>query len=334
MAPSNSALKRANGLWDLLAPCRLCPRKCGVYRFRGEIGLCGTGLLSRVAAVSLHHGEEPPISGIRGSGNIFFSGCSLSCSFCQNYPISQLGVGRSMGVDELAEAMLTLERKGAHNINLVTPTAFTPQIASAVALARSDGLSLPIIYNSNGYESTATLAALEGIIDVYLPDMKYSEDRYAMQYSDAPDYVIHSRRSLKIMYGQVGHLRITGGLAVRGLIVRHLILPAGRSGTGEILAYLSSSYGPDLYLSLMSQYFPAYRALDDPVIGRRLNQWEYRRWMEKLDREGFRRGWYQKYSEEISGFPASAGRPERSGTQDGTGGIACSSFRLLSSVPS
>jgi putative pyruvate formate lyase activating enzyme len=291
-------------------------------------------MIPRVAAVSLHHGEEPPISGTRGSGNIFFSGCSLNCSFCQNYPISQLGVGRDMSVDELAEAMLTLERRGAHNINLVTPTAMIPQIASAVVLARSDGLSLPVIYNTNGYESPATLAALEGIIDVYLPDMKYAEDQYAMQYSGAPDYVIHNRQALKTMHDQVGHLRMTGGLAVRGLIVRHLILPVGRSGTGEVLAYLSSNYGPDLYLSLMSQYFPAYRALDDPVIGRRLNQMEHHWSMEQLDREGFRRGWCQKYSEGISGFQASAGRPEHSGTQDGTGGIVCNSSRRLSSVPS
>ena len=246
------------------------------------------------AAFSLHPGEEPPLSGTGGAGNIFFSGCNLECVFCQNYPISQLGVGRLMKVEELAREMLSLERRGANNINLVTPTPWYPQIARALVLARGEGLNLPVVSNTNGYEKEETVSLLRDFVDVYLPDMKYADDRSAFRLSGAVDYVGHNRRAVRVMFRQAGHLRTDGdGLAMGGLIVRHLVLPEDLSGTEDVLDHLAAVYGPEICVSLMFQYFPAWRSVDDPRLGRKLNDGERERALDLLTRKGFRRGWYQ-----------------------------------------
>ena len=276
-----------------LSPCTVCPFQCGVDRFTDNAGRCGMGYKPRVSSWSLHHGEEPPISGSRGSGTIFLSGCPMRCAFCQNYPISQLRHGQDMSVEELAEKMLELQRKGAHNINFVTPTHFVPQIADALHIASDRGLRLPIVYNSSGYDDVHTLRLLDGFIDIYLPDMKYSNDAHAKLYSGATDYVSVNRSAIEEMFRQVGGLVLdSDGMARRGLIVRHLVLPAGISGTGEVLEYiagLSTSIG----ISLMSQYFPAHRAEEYKELRRKLTQNEYEKALGLLDRYSFSNGWIQ-----------------------------------------
>jgi putative pyruvate formate lyase activating enzyme len=252
-----------------LFSCRLCPRSCAVDRRAGERGFCGAGLLPRVAAVSVHRGEEPPLSGKGGAGNIFFTGCNMACIFCQNYPVSRLGVGRDMTVSELAAAFLGLERKGVHNVNLVSPTPWVPQIVAAFDLAVARGFSLPVVYNTGGYERPETIALLAGVVDVYLPDIKYGRNAEAWHYSRAPRYVETATASIAAMHEQTGPFRTGGsGLARTGVLARHLVLPAGVSRTGEALGRLRC-VSTDIPLSLMYQYFPAHRAVDHPRLGRR-----------------------------------------------------------------
>ncbi len=278
----------------LLSRCRLCPRECGADRARGEKGFCGVGLIPRVAAVSIHHGEEPPLSGTRGAGNVFFSGCNLRCSFCQNFPISSMGAGKEIGIGELATEMLNLQKRGAHNVNLVTAAHLVPQIAVSVRLAREMGLTIPIVYNTNGYEKPSTLELLAGTVDVYLPDMKYAGDKEARRCSGAPGYVSWNRRAVLAMYAQVGGLVLDkAGIARRGLIVRHLVLPGGAAGTGKVLKWLAGRLGRKVHLSLMFQYFPAHRAVGDLRLGRRLTQEECREALDALEEYGFKNGWIQ-----------------------------------------
>jgi putative pyruvate formate lyase activating enzyme len=285
--------ERARVLKSRLSPCRVCPFRCGVDRFREATGRCGMGQTLKVASWSLHHGEEPPVSGERGSGTVFLSGCPMACVFCQNYPISQLRHGREMETRELASHMVELQRQGAHNINFVTPTHFVPQIVEALDLAVQGGLSIPIVYNSSGYDDVDSLRMLEGIVDIYLPDMKYGDDERAFRYSGVNGYVETNWSAVAEMYRQVGDLELDeGGIAVKGLIVRHLVLPGGISGTDrvlEFLAGLSSSIG----VSLMSQYFPAHEAVDLPELGRKITEQEYEETLDLLDRFGFVNGWVQ-----------------------------------------
>ncbi|HUT65421.1 MAG TPA: radical SAM protein [Spirochaetota bacterium] len=278
-----------------LSHCTICPFKCGTDRYREEGSRCRAGHLPKVASATLHHGEEPPISGTKGSGTIFFSSCGLRCLFCQNYPVSQMGNGNEMTVSQLAEAMLVLQRKKAHNINLVTPTHYTPQIVEALAVAKDMGLSIPIVYNSSGYERVETLRLLDGIVDIYLPDMKYGTDEMALRYSGAVRYVEINRRAVSEMYRQTGPLRFDDeGIATRGLLVRHLVLPGGISCTGEVLRWLSE-LSRDIPVSLMNQYFPAYRAFDMKDIGRKLRYNEYDYASRLLEKYGFSFGWTQEY---------------------------------------
>src|SRR5512145_874157 len=209
-----------------LGECRLCPRACGADRLSGETGYCGAGAGARVAAVAIHHGEEPPISGTRGSGTVFFSHCNLSCLFCQNYPISQLGVGREMTEGELADRLLRIERKGAHNVNFVTPTPHVPRLIGAVLAARERGFSLPVVYNTNGYEAPGTVALLDGIVDIWLPDVKYRSEGVAAEASAAPDYPAHNERAVAAMLRQADTLAVGPyGIATRGVLIKHLVLP-------------------------------------------------------------------------------------------------------------
>ncbi len=270
-----------------LTRCSLCPRKCGVDRTQGQLGYCRSGVQAKVAAANAHHGEEPPLSGWRGSGTIFFSNCTARCLFCQNYPISQLSVGEQVSTQELADMMLDLQRRGCHNINLVTPTHFVPQILAALSKAIPKGLRIPLVYNTSGYESLETLELLDGIVDIYLPDAKYADEATARELSGFVDYVRHNRLALREMQRQVGEtLELDEqGLARRGLIVRHLVLPEGLSQTREVLEWIARELSPHTYVSLMAQYFPAYKAADHPQLNRRLYPHEYEdalRWAESL----------------------------------------------------
>ena len=269
-------LRRAQALDARLGRCDLCPRACGVDRKSAKLGYCGIGSLPRVASINLHPWEEPPISGTRGSGTIFFSGCTLRCIFCQNYPISQLGVGREMSVDDLASGMLDLQNKGAHNINLVTSTHQMPAVVRALLPAAQRGLRIPLVYNSSGYESIETLRLLDGIIDVYLPDIKYADSEIALKYSGAADYVSCNRAALVEMWRQAGPLRTDAdGIAVKGMIVRHMVLPEDLSGSGECLSFLARTMGRQVWVSLMNQYFPAHKGPFTPPLDRKVTQEEY-----------------------------------------------------------
>lgn len=258
-----------------LAPCDLCPRRCGVDRTAGELGICRAPAELMVASDNLHFGEEPPISGTRGSGTIFLSHCALRCRFCQNYPISHLGTGRRVSPADLATMMLRLQTKGAHNINFVTPSHYLPQIIAGVELAARDGLRMPLVWNCSGYEEVSALQLLDGIVDIYLPDAKYAEAEAAACCSGAPDYVPVNRAALKEMHRQVGELEIVDGLAVRGLLLRHLVLPDELAGSRAVLTFIRDELSPRTYLAVLSQYFPAFQAVDDPRLGRGVSRAEY-----------------------------------------------------------
>ena len=290
----NEAVSHARGK-SALSACRLCPRECRVNRLAGERGFCGAGAVARVASVSLHHGEEPPISGTRGSGTVFFSHCNMKCVFCQNYPISQLGNGREMSAKTLAEEILSLQRRGAHNVNFVTPTPHAPQLVEAVLRARGKGFRIPVVYNSNGYDSLEALALLEGVVDIYLPDAKYRTAGIAEFASGTAEYAPHNDAALREMVRQAGFLALgDDGVATRGVLVRHLVLPGRVEETEAVLGHLAETFGPDLPLSLMGQYFPAYRAHEIPGFGRRLNGAEYDRAIAAAERLGFRNAFIQE----------------------------------------
>ena len=295
---ADGELKRmAASALKTLESCSLCPRMCRVNRLRNETGYCGSGRDAMIASYNVHYGEEPPISGTRGSGTIFFSNCTLRCIYCQNYPISQLGVGEVVSAQELSRMMLTLQKWGVHNINLVTPTHIVPQIIEAVYLAASEGLSIPIAYNSSGYETVETLRMLDGIVDIYLPDIKYATDKFALSFSGVSDYVYHNRNAIREMFKQAGGLVCSDeGIAKAGLIVRHLVLPGDVAGTEDAFRFIKS-FGSEencgIFVSLMTQYFPAYRALGHAVIGRKIVKLEADNAVELLLRYGLDNGWVQ-----------------------------------------
>ena len=280
---------------ELLSACRLCPRECGVNRLEGERGFCGAGRLARVAAVSVHHGEEPPISGSRGSGTIFFSHCNMKCLFCQNYPISQYGNGREMDTGTLAGEMLRIRDQGVHNVNFVTPTPHVPQMLEAVHLAREKGFDLPVVYNTNGYDALETLALLDGVVDIYLPDAKYISARLADTASETPEYARHNEDAISEMARQVGFLSVgDDGVARKGVLVRHLVLPGRVGETEAVLARLLERHGPELPLSLMGQYFPAWRAASARGFDRKVTEKEYCRAIDAASELGFRNVFIQE----------------------------------------
>ncbi len=288
-------LHRAQALEAKLRRCDLCPRGCGVDRTAGRTGFCGVDARLKVAAINLHPWEEPPVSGTRGSGTIFFSGCTLRCIYCQNYPISQMGVGRHMSPNELAGQMIALQEKGAHNINLVTSTHQMAGFVRALATAAQDGLRIPVLYNTSGYESLETLSLLNGIVDIYLPDIKYSDPEVAHTLSAARDYVFHNRRALAAMWEQVGPLRTDPlGIARRGMIVRHLVLPEDLSGTRDCLSFLARRLGTGVWVSLMNQYFPAHKGHATPPLDRKVSEEEYEAAFEALTSLGLLEGFTQE----------------------------------------
>jgi len=291
---SGELLRRIREAYRRLAACDLCPHDCGVNRVKGERGLCGAGFLPKIASANIHKGEEPPISGNKGSGTIFLSGCSLKCVFCQNFPISQLGNGKEVTTKELAGKMLRLQRQGVHNINFVTPTHFLPQILAAIWLAVPDGLQLPVLWNSSGYEKVDALRLLENVVDVYLPDMKYSDDKPAGNLSSAPGYTDLNRAAVTEMFRQVGHLELNpDGIAVKGLILRHLVLPGGLAGTSDSLCWIKQNLGQESHISLMKQFFPAHMASDYPGIDRKVTDSEYDEAVGFLEKHGLENGWVQ-----------------------------------------
>jgi putative pyruvate formate lyase activating enzyme len=292
---SGELLQRVKSAYARLASCDLCPHDCGVNRLKDETGICRSGLRPKIASANLHKGEEPPISGSRGSGTIFFSGCSVKCKFCQNFPISQLGSGSELSTQGLAGKMLALQRRGAHNINFVTPTHFLPQILAALWLAIPDGFKLPIVWNSSGYEKVDALQLLEGIVSIYLPDMKYSDNQWATDISSAPGYREINRTAVLEMFRQAGHLQIDeDGIAVKGLIVRHLVLPGGRAGSSETLKWIAGNLGNETHIALMSQYFPAHTAAHTEGINRPLTGAEYDEATTALEEYGLENGWVQE----------------------------------------
>ena len=258
-----------------LKSCRECPRRCGSNRLESR-GYCRSPAVPKLASANIHRGEEPPISGGRGSGTIFFAGCNLRCKFCQNYPISQLGQGRDIDLGELVEAMLNLAERGAHNINFVTPSHATVALEAAIPAARKRGLDIPVVYNTSGYDSVDQLQRLDGLVDIYMPDIRYQSGEIADELSGAPDYPALNRDAIREMHRQVGDLQIIGGIARRGLLVRHLVLPEGRAETEKALQFLVEEISPGTYVSLMSQYFPAYAATKIPGMHRRITteEWE------------------------------------------------------------
>ena len=290
--------KRVERLWGRLASCDICPRECGADRLKGKTGFCHSGWQPIVASVCDHHGEEPVLSGNRGSGTIFFGNCNLRCCYCQNHQISQNREAQKNNETDcqtLARHMLHLQDDlGCHNINFVSPSHFVPQIVKALLEAIPMGLKVPLVYNTNGYDSIKTLKELDGVIDIYLPDLKYASDICAYKFSRSREYVLHSRNAIKEMYRQVGELVIDeSGAARKGLIVRHLILPNGIAGSRESLTWLAREVSPKVTVSLMSQYHPMHRASQFPLLARPISLSEYEDALRVMEKVGLEAGWAQ-----------------------------------------
>lgn len=289
--------RRVEALLDLLVECRVCPRNCRVKRHLDRRAVCRTGRRAEVASHCVHRGEEPCISGSRGSGTVFFAHCNLACLFCQNSQISQdwrPGDG-ALAAEELAGIYLKLQDQGVHNLNWVSPSHVAPQAVEALALAARRGLRIPIVYNSGGYDSASTLALLEGIVDVYMPDMKYFDETVARELSDAVGYVPNAQAALTEMWRQVGPLEMDGdGLARRGLLVRHLVLPNRLSQSAEVLRFLAGALGKGVAVSLLAQYFPRHRAVGHPLLSRALHEGEYARVLDALEKAGLEEGYVQE----------------------------------------
>ena len=268
--------ERAHRAQAILSSCQLCPRRCQVDRLQGETGVCRTAAQAVVSSYGPHFGEEAPLVGFGGSGTIFFTHCNLRCAFCQNYTISQLGEGRVASKGEIAKMMLSLQQRGCHNINLVTPTHVVPQILEALVVAAGLGLSIPLVYNCGGYESVDTLKLLDGIVDIYMPDMKYSDDRKARRFSGVKGYPAVNQAAVKEMHRQVGDLELDErGIARRGLLVRHLVLPHDIAGTEGVVRFIAEEISTNTYLNVMAQYYPAHRAHKIPPLSRPLVREEF-----------------------------------------------------------
>jgi len=303
----NHQLKdRSEKLLNMLSSCEICPRKCGVNRLENKNSYCKSGRYAIISSYGVHNGEEPPISGNKGSGTIFFGNCNLKCVFCQNHQISQEmkdTINHELTADKLANIMISLQNKGCHNINFVSPTHFIPQIVEALVIAVELGLNIPLVYNSGGYDDANTLRMLDGIFDIYMPDFKYGDSIYAEKYSDAKDYSKIAKNAIKEMYRQKGTLELNeDGIATKGLLIRHLILPENISGTNKVIDFIADELNKDTYVSLMSQYYPTYKASDDKngecnEINRTINHLEYERAENYFYKKGLENGWIQELKE-------------------------------------
>lgn len=296
---SGELKRRADVLEARLAACDICPRECGINRLEGKRGFCHSAYLPIVSSVCAHHGEEPALSGSQGSGTIFFGNCNMRCVYCQNYQISQDPVAQQSNVMDfhtLAERMLYLQNElGCHNINFVSPSHFVPQIVKAVLEAVPKGLHVPLVYNTSGYDSLDVLQQLDGIIDIYLPDLRYASNEIANKFSQAPDYVEHDQAAIQEMYRQVGDLMLDeDGIAQKGVIVRHLILPDRLAGSEESLTWLAEEVSPTITVGIMSQYYPAYRATSIPSLARGITVAEYEEVVDLVNELGLESGWLQE----------------------------------------
>mgnify|MGYP005863373205 CR=1 FL=1 len=280
----------------ILKNCVLCPHKCRVNRKIGQTGFCKAKDIPVVSSVMAHHGEEPPISGTKGSGTIFFSYCNMSCIYCQNYQISQEHFGSLFSINKLSKSMLSLASQGCHNINLVSPTIWIPQIVKAYFDAKKHGLSIPLVYNTGGYERARIIKMLNGIINIYMPDIRYSSNIMAKKYSGIENYVENSRKSILEMYRQVGGLEFDrNGTAKKGLLIRLLVLPGDISGVKQTLDFIKYELSNDIYLSIMSQYYPEYKACNYPELNRRINSKEYFKIVSYAEKLGLVNGWTQEH---------------------------------------
>ena len=268
--------QRGQLLMEFLKECRLCPRECRVNRLNGEVGVCQAGSELVVSSAFPHFGEEPPLVGHHGSGTIFLTHCNLRCIFCQNYDISHLGNGERITISDLVRVMVRLQEIGCHNINFVTPTHYVPQIVASLPEAIEKGLRLPIVYNCSGYESIEVIQLLEGVVDIYMPDTKYLDERYSKRFSNAPDYPEVNKKVLKEMHRQVGDLMINSkGIAESGLLIRHLVMPNEVSSSEAVLKFIAEEISVHSYVNIMDQYRPEYRAHEYPEINRRITHKEY-----------------------------------------------------------
>ena len=283
---------------EILKSCTSCPRDCSVDRKSGELGTCQSGEKPIVSSYTLHFGEEPVLSGRNGAGNIFFGNCNLRCDYCQNFEISQRSSTEKLNevsINKLAEIMLELQNKKCHNIGLVSPTHFAVPILKSIKLAIEKGLRLPIIYNSNGYDSVEVLKLFKDVVDIYLPDFKYGDNNNGRRYSKAPDYFDKTKLAITEMYDQVGgELVYESGVVVQGLIIRHLVLPNGLAESEEIFKFISGELDPKIHLSVMAQYYPANRAAKNILLNRKITHTEYSRVLELLDKYGLVNGWVQE----------------------------------------
>jgi putative pyruvate formate lyase activating enzyme len=287
---SGELARQARALREGLRCCELCPRRCRVNRLEDERGFCRTGRRAVVASYGAHFGEEQPLVGRGGSGTIFFTHCNLKCCFCQNHDISHGGAGRELEPAELAQLMTLVQEEGCHNVNLVTPSHVAAQILEALPLAIDAGLRVPLVYNTGGYDLAGTLGLLAGVVDIYMPDLKFSRPETARDLAEAEDYPALAQQALLEMHRQVGDLRLDeNGLALRGMLVRHLVLPEDQAGTGECLRWLSEHLSRDTYVNLMDQYHPSASASAHPRLSRRITVEEYRAALAEADRCGLRR---------------------------------------------
>ena len=272
-----------------LDKCEICPRKCKVNRNNNQIGWCKSTDRVKIGLYSTHNFEEPCISGDKGSGTVFFSNCTMNCIFCQNYEISQLGKGKEISIEELSNIFIMQQEKGVHNINLVTPTSYVYQIIEAIKIAKAKGLNIPIVYNTNGYENIETIKALNGYVDVYLPDLKYAEEKLAIEYSGAKNYFEVATKAIKEMIKQVGNIKLNeDGIIQKGVIIRHLVLPNHIENSKKVLLWIKQNLPNDIYVSIMAQYFPTYKAKENQKLNRKLTkkEWEQiEKYVEEIDIE-------------------------------------------------
>lgn len=288
---SKDLKEKAEALHELFEECRLCPNECIARRSDGETGECHSTDEVIISSVGPHYGEEPPLVGTHGSGTIFLTNCNLSCEFCQNYDISHLGIGEKVSTEDLAGAMLKLQKRGCHNINFVTPTHFTAQIVDALILAIEKGLEIPIVYNCGGYESVETLKLLEDIIDIYMPDIKYSVDENALKFSGIQNYLDVVTKALKEMHRQVGNLKISKrGIAQRGMLIRHLVLPNDLAGSKKVIDFVADEISAESYINIMDQYRPAYNANKYEKLNRKITPSEFKEIVDYAFCKGLKRG--------------------------------------------
>ena len=268
--------RRERALWELFSPCRLCPRLCGANRTAGMAGACSAAENFSVASFGPDFGNEAPIRGTRGSGSIFLSNCNLLCIFCQNWQINHRGDGRQTSHQQLANMLLDMQRRGCHNVSFITPTHLVPHLITGLRIAIAGGLNVPLCYNTGGYDSLEVIRLLDGVVDIYQPDFKFQDSSIAARFTHgAPDYAIHAAAAIKEMHRQVGPLQVSEGLATRGVVIRHLVLPENLAGTDVFVRWVVNEFGPDTPVFIMNQYWPAFRASEIPPLGRRITQAEF-----------------------------------------------------------